>query len=901
MMNLNQLQPTGDVFISYSSKDKLVADDICGNLEAAGINCWISPRDIAPGEDWPTAIAKAISQNRIMVLVFSAHSNSSEDVGRELILAAKNKLVIIPFKIENVDPEPGKQYYLARTHWLEALNPPTREQLSALLDCVKGLIQPSEIPGEAEVQPTPSSLPGNRQHIKTLDTFSNNLPVQLTSFIGREKEIAEVKRLLNEKRLVTITGPGGIGKTRLSLQVAADLLASFPDGVWLFELAPLADPALVLQTVTTALGLREERDRLLLDILTDYLRAKDVLLVLDNCEHLVEAAAQLTTSLLRACPRLHIIASSREALGVPGEMPYRVPPLAIPDARQLPPVEALAKYEAVELFIERARTVMPAFGLTHHNAPAVVQICQRLDGIPLAIELAAARTNLLNVGQIAARLNNAFRLLTGSSHIALPRQQTLRATIDWSYSMLSEPERILLRRLSVFAGGWTLEAVEAVCASAQVGFTEILDLLTSLVNKSLVMAEREPDQEARYHLLETVRQYAREKTSESGEAKAIQAAHLDYFLRLAERAEPETQAAEQGAWFDRLELEHDNFRAALGRSLEGGESEAEAGLRISGSLWWFWYMRGFSNEGGKWLEKTLNASQASAGLVTRAKALVKLGWLKLFEGAHYVEEGLALGQTLGPAGRESVALALWATGVWAYYEADYARAISLEEQSLKLFRELENRWGICESLTWSGMALIDKGDHQQAAPLLEESLRLARKAGISNEIHFALWQLSDVALARGDFEQATTLLEESLALCKEIKNPQGIAWLLGALGRVALQKRDYKQAISYHKEVLAQYWERGDELRIAEGLEQLADASAVYKQPERAARLLGAVESLRESIGAARQPFERQWQENRLEAIHSQLDEAAFAALWAEGRAMTLEEAVVFALNDQDG
>ncbi len=743
-------------------------------------------------------------------------------------------------------------------------------------------------------------LPAQFPPLKTLEAIRTNLPVQLTSFVGREKEIANVKQLIAADRLTTLTGPGGTGKTRLSLQVAADLFDSFPDGVWFIELAPLADPALVLKTVTTTLGLREETGRLLLEVLTDYLRAKEVLLILDNCEHLVEASAQLTASLLSACPKLYVLVSSREALGIPGEIPYRVPPLSVPDARHLPPVEILAKYEAVELFIERARTVMPAFGLTHENAPAVAQICQRLDGIPLAIELAAARANLLKVEQIASRLDDTFRLLTGSSRTRLPRQQTLRATIDWSYSLLSDTERILLRRLSVFAGGWTLDATEVVCASAQgdtqVKPADVLDLLSTLVNKSLVMVEREPDQEARYHLLETVRQYAREKFSESGETETIRDQHLAYFHALAGRAEPEVQGAEQKAWFDQLETEHDNFRAALEWSLEGRVERAEVGLRMASSLWWFWFQRGYANEGGEWLERILSASQAVTDPVVRAKAISRLGWLK-FDPAH-MEEGLMLGQTLGPAGWESMATAFCIMGAGDWYLADYAQAKSYEEQGLQLFRKLGNRWGICETLTWLGMALLKQGDLQQATVALQESLALARQAHDTNEIAFSLWQLGNTILAQGNCEQAVAFLEESLALYREIKQQQGVIWLISSLGKAVLQKGDIQQATSYYREALALYWESGNERLIADGLEQLAYAEALHKQPERAARLLGAAEVLRESSGAALFPYQRADYERCQEALRLQLDETSLAVRWAEGRAMTAKQAVVYALEE---
>jgi len=399
-------------------------------------------------------------------------------------------------------------------------------------------------------------LPADFPPLRSLDALPNNLPRQLTSFIGREREMAEVKRLLTTTRLLTLTGSGGCGKTRLALQVAADLVEEFANGVWLVELAALTDPALVPQAVASALGVREEPGRPLLATLSDYLKAKRLLLLLDNCEHLVAACAYLAEALLRACPHLRILATSREALNIAGETVWRVPSLSLPDLLHLPSVEHLTQYEAVRLFIERALISRPDFVLTSQGAPSVAQVCHRLDGIPLAIELAAARVKVLSVEQIAARLDNRFRLLTSGSRTALPRQKTLRAAIDWSYDLLSETERMVLRRLSVFAGGWTLEAAEAICVGEGIEWHEVLDPLMQLVDKSLVMME-EQGGTVRYRLLETVRQYGRDKLPASGEADVVRGRHRDWYLALAERAEPELLGSNQAVWLERLETEHD--------------------------------------------------------------------------------------------------------------------------------------------------------------------------------------------------------------------------------------------------------------------------------------------------------------------------------------------------------
>ena len=502
---------------------------------------------------------------------------------------------------------------------------------------LKGLLNPEHL-----WQVVAPDLPAEFPPLKSLSTIPNNLPLQVTSFVGREPEIVEVKRLLTTTRLRTLTGSGGVGKTRLSLQVAGDALDTFPDGVWFIELAPLTDPVLVPQTVAAALGVREEPARPIIATLVDHVRDKHLLLVLDNCEHLIEACAKFADTVLHAGRETCILASSREALGIAGELAYRVPSLQVPNPAQTRhiQIEQVMKYEAVRLFSERATFAQPMFMLTNANAPSVAQVCQRLDGIPLAIELAAARVKGLSAEQIAERLDNRFRLLTSGNRTALPRHQTLYAAIDWSHELLPEAERVLLRRLSVFAGGWTLEAAEEVANSEVAGSNlaielrraggqvasskrqgpsdfssdtshlplaasdlplatshlpraDILDLLLRLVDKSLVVMDA-LGHEARYHMLESIRQYALAKLEESGERESVRDRHLHYFVELAETAEPELRRAEQAAWFDRLDSEHDNMRAAIDWSLSS--AQPTEGLRLAGALQWFWSNRGHISE-----------------------------------------------------------------------------------------------------------------------------------------------------------------------------------------------------------------------------------------------------------------------------------------------------------------
>jgi predicted ATPase/class 3 adenylate cyclase len=453
---------------------------------------------------------------------------------------------------------------------------------------LKGLLNPEHL-----WQAVSPDLPRDFPPLQSLNEIPNNLPIQLTSFIGREKEIEELIKALDDHHIVTLTGSGGTGKTRLSLEVAAGGIDSFPGGAWFVELAPVTDPELVPNTLANLLGLREsgETKQSLSELICGYLASRKVLLVFDNCEHLIEACARFADLLLRSCKDVKILATSREALGVAGELAWHVPSLSLPDVNQLPSFEQLSQYEAVRLFIERALLVQPHFKVTKDNAPAIAQVCFRLDGIPLALELAAARANVLTVEQISKRLDDRFRLLTGGSRTALPRQQTLRAMIDWSYNLLSEQERLLFRRLAVFVGGWTLEAAEAVCSGEGLGPDLVLELLSQLVNKSLVVMV-EVNGESRYHCLETIRQYGREKLFESEEAATIRDRHLDTYIQLAEQGYEELQGRNDLVWIEKLEMENDNFRAALSWSLESPGVDPQKALQLSGALQDFWVYEG---------------------------------------------------------------------------------------------------------------------------------------------------------------------------------------------------------------------------------------------------------------------------------------------------------------------
>jgi predicted ATPase/class 3 adenylate cyclase len=739
-------------------------------------------------------------------------------------------------------------------------------------------------------------LPADFPPLKSLDVWSHNLPIQLTSFIGREREILEVKRLLGAARLVTVTGSGGAGKTRLALQVAAELLEQYPDGVWVVELAALSDHALVPNAVVSTLNISEQRGRPLTETLIEYVRPKALLFIVDNCEHLLVACAELTGSLLRSCPNLRLLATSREPLGIPGEIIWQIPSLSVPDSRSKPSLDDLTQYEAVRLFAERAATSAPAFGISADNVRAVVQVCQRLDGIPLAIELAAARVKVLTVEQIANRLDDRFRLLTGSARSVLPRQQTLLATMDWSHDLLSDKERALLRRLSVFAGGCTLEAVEGVCSGNGIAAGDVLNVLAQLVDKSLVVAETRGG-EARYRLLETVRQYARDRLAESHEMTEVQNRHLDWYRALAEHAEPKLRGPEQKAWLERLEVEHDNIRAALDWS--GKESgSAEAGLRLAGSLSWFWFMHGHAQEGRQRLERALSAG-AGGSAPARAKALAGTGIIARRQGEYQraqaaLEESLVLSQEMGD--HWGIGFSLHHLGHVADEAISYDQAKARFHESLAAFRAAGDNWGVAASLNCLGEAMQHRGDNAEATPLLKESLTLCREIGDKWLSAYPVRILGIIAAYGGHYEAATALLEESLAIERETGDKFGMAQSQSTLGNIASHQGNFERATSLLKESIILRKELGSKLGLAECLERLGAVAGGQRRPDRAVRLFGAAEALRQSIGSPLPDADRGDYDRNVNAARAVLGEDAFAAGWAAGRAMTLEQAIESAL-----
>jgi len=751
-------------------------------------------------------------------------------------------------------------------------------------------------------------LPADFPPLRGLEALAHNLPIQLTSFIDREKEMADVKELLARSRLVTLAGAAGCGKTRLALQVAADLVDQYAGGVWLVELSSTMDPELLPLAIAQSLGLREQTlapsrrsarggsaGREFLDMLVERLAGPTVLLVIDNSEHLVSAVAEAAEQLLRSCPRLTIVATSREVLGAPGEVVWRVPSLASPDPSQLPNVDALFGFPAVALFIDRARLHQPDFTMSEADARCVARICRRVDGIPLAIELAAARVKALTVEQIAARLADQFALLTGGARTALPRQRTMRAAVDWSYELLDEVEQTLLQRLSVFVGGFTLEAIEDVCVDGPVKDAEVLDTLSRLVDKSLVIHETS-EIGARYRLMDSIRQYADEKLAQSGQTARIRTRHRDWYRMLAEQGGVELTGAEQTAWLSTLEQEHDNLRAALDWSI--ATRDGDAALRLAVGLRRFWLERGHLTEGRRRLQDALSVAAPVPSLL-RSRGLRGAGRMALDQGDYGAartlhEEAFAVARQLDS--KEDVAESLRYLGQVAYKQGDYVHALTLYEEALRCSRELGNSWFIGVSLIDLGELSRTLGDVASAQHYLEEGLALARDSGDKRNIAESLISLGELADGRGKLDAAERLLEEALAIARELGEKTQVARSLLRLGKLAAEQGRQDAATALEVEALKLNLQLYNREAMAECLEALANLASAAKDAARVARLLGAAHALRDTIRSPVDPSEERQLAEAEDAARAELGSAPYLAAWTEGTCMVLEEAVKYAV-----
>ena len=744
-------------------------------------------------------------------------------------------------------------------------------------------------------------LPSEFPPLRTLDAYRNNLPLQPTPLVGREKEVAEVCDLLRgeETRLLTFTGPGGIGKTRVALQAAADLLDDFPDGTFFAPLATLTQAELFFSTVAETLGVQETGEQPLDESLKDYLKERRLLLVLDNFEQVL-GAAPTVTELLAAAPGLKVLATSRAPLGLYGEQEYAVPPLSVPDVRHLPDFKTLSQYEAVRLFIERAKAAKADFEVTDESAPAVAEICVRLDGLPLAIELAAARIKMLPPKAMLQRLSSRLKLLTGGARDLPVRQRTLRGAIEWSHTLLGDGEKTLFARMAVFSGGRTLEAVEAVCDAQGDLPVDSFEGVSSLLDKSLLRQEEGPEGEPRFVMLETIHEYAREKLQESGEAEVIGRAHTEYFLALAEEAEPELVGTDQVSWMDVLEAEHDNLRAALSRSLEAGDSGSA--LRIGGALWRFWNVRGHFSEGRRWLTAGLSGEGAAA-LSLRARASLGLGYLELRQGDYPravedLEVSHSLYREIGD--RRGEAYALCFLGWIALDRNEFDRAEELLEESLALSRAAGTARDVSVSLNALAMLKVYRGDHERATAMQEECLSLAREAGDVQIIAVLTYNLGFTAAMTGEYERAEAFVREAQALFREVGD-RGMAPLASnRLGFLALSQDDPDRAEELCVEAIRDLQEQAQIPGIDFALEILGGVAASRGEIRRAAQLWGAVAGYRDATGAPWIPEERAMIEAHIDAARPRLEEATWREEWEKGRSMTLDQAVEYALEEQE-
>jgi predicted ATPase/class 3 adenylate cyclase len=714
---------------------------------------------------------------------------------------------------------------------------------------LKDLIRPERVYGLV-VPGVPADFPP----LKTLDARAQNLPIQSTSFVGREHEMAEVKGLLRSSRLVTLTAMGGTGKTRLSLQVGADLIDEFADGVWFVELAPLSDARLVPQALATVLGIKEKSGESITETIVDGIDGREMLLILDNCEHLVRACAELCDSLLSSCSGIRILVSSRELLRIAGETAYRVASLPSPDPKAIPRAQSMSRYAAVRLFVDRAQAAKPGFEVTDGNAPAVASICQRLDGIPLALELAAARLRSMSVEELNQRLDKRFHLLTGGSRTALPRQQTLRALIDWSYDLLSPDERTMFRRLAVFVGGWALEAAEQVCAGADVPEDRVLDLLDSFVDKSLVITE-ERSGVTRYHVLETVREYARERLSEAGDGDFVRIRHLDYYLSLAEEAGSSLTGPKQGEWLDLLDRERENLlaaHAACNRAENGGAR----GLRLAHALKRYWVSRGLMMLGHRVTVEALARADAQARDLPRCRAL-------------------------------------FAAGQLASFMARYADARPLLEESLAISHEIGDQWLSASITTTLALATLGQGDQAAARGYFDEAVVLSRKSGNKRELACALNGLAQLDRMEGALGAADALYRESLALIRDLGDRETAALVLLNLAILAIGRRSGAQAQEILLEVLAISIEMQSKPTGQCALDVCAALAALCGEWKRAARFFGIVEGQAEQTGYHRDPSDEAFLAPLITQSRTVLGNDTFTHAETEGHAVSYDDAIV--------
>ena len=769
-----------------------------------------------------------------------------------------------------------------------------------------------------------AGLPNGTVSSSPLQEPRTNLPVSITSFVGREVDIERIRRRLSEHRLVTLTGAGGIGKTRLAQEVGRGLLQAYPNGVWFVELASLGDPALVPQTVAGIFGIRNQSDRPLMEVLIQVLRNKRTLLILDNCEHLLDACAEFSDKVLKNCPELKILATSREALGVVGEALYLVPALAVPDIKDIASPDKPNEYEALRLFDERAQLVNMDFALTMENLPFIALICARLDGIPLAIELVAARIQTFSPEQIASQLENRFELLTTRNARILPKHQSLRTSMEWSWNLLSEPEKRFMRHLSIFAGGWTLESAEAICEG------DVPDVISALIKKSLMLVNKQSRYETRYRFHEIVRQYASEKLDEAGEDADIRTRHLNYFVRLSEQAETALRGPAQAEWMSRLNDERDNIRTAVEWA---NETNPEAGLYLLGRLYRFWESFDI-REGAHWLAKLVENPNSTTYPHASAKALLAQGrlltWLEQFlqarsatelsldlfracgdqEGeidsllslgyladvpgnASYSEQSLVLAKSLGDIWRQAEAL----NQLSFMYSGD--KQFACLEQAIMWFRQCGDWSRLAMALSQFGRSALFNGDFELARQKLDEAMRMSDQLNDKDAKAFLLSNQGRMTMAQGDYVQASKYLQEALKLWEEIGTRMTVLWSRTFLGYLALYEGNLTVAHANFREMAREFLIDQSENGVAFTLEGMAGLFIAVGKPEYAARLVGWADITREKIRDTRPRLEQADVDKIISACVAKLGREKFSDLYVEGRKMTLDEVVAYALHEE--
>ncbi len=877
-----------EVFICHASADARTAEDICARLEANGVPCWIAPRDPTAGIPYAQEIVGAIESTRILLLVLSAHASESRAILSEVELASNRGKIVLPVRIDDVPPSPGLEFYIRAIHWFDATQP-------AELAWTELVRQVRELIGSTDQ--TEAAGPAQR-------VAQHNLPLALTSFVGRDREIAQLEKLLRSSRLLTLCGPGGIGKTSLAIAVVRRNLDAYPDGAWFVDLAQAHDDASFVQAFAATFGLQESPGREMIDVVISHLKNKRLLLVIDNCEQVVAEAARIVEAILQACPYVVVVATTREQLGIRGEEVFRVPSLGVPDERTSRALTAAAalEYGAIELFVDRAHAANRSFALTDENAPAIAAICRRLDGIALAIELAAARVRVLSVKDVASSLDERFALLTGGTRTALPRQKTLRAMIDWSYDLLSEKERLLFRRLAVFAGSFTLNDAAAVLCAPGIGGdvklepAETLDLLASLIDKSLLQADFTAEQ-VRYALLESMRAYATEKLRGHGELAALNRAHAEAFTAAAEELESEFDTIPDAEWMRLAEPQLDNSRAAL-RWAFGPDGDAALGQRLATALRPTWFALAPS-EGRRWIQVALRSLDGATPSAIAAKLALSEAHLAVLSQQYtaalpQAERASRLFGELGD--RQGEALANMFAGAALGMQGEVAEGTLLLQASLEEFRTSRSRRNNAAALSYLGVFQLVSGDVAASRPFFYEALDLYKSIGAARPAANVASYLAEAAFQDGDPADAARLVRVSLSAERNINDPDALAFVLCNLAAYLVALDSWDDARESAQEALQLALDREIPAATVWALHHLVAIAALRagddaQDRRRAARLAGFVDGRIAELNLPRDFTEQAERERTSEALRDALGNEA-AALEEEGRGWSESRAV---------